>query len=66
MSAPMKLFKKQTKLSARLPEPLGGLLADEARRRLCSHSDVVREALLLFLRPESQTKSDYGSQEVQL
>ena len=46
------------KLSARLPEPLGGLLAAEAQRRMCSKSDVVREALALFLRSGCQTKSD--------
>ena len=55
------------KLSARLPEPLGGLLADEARRRLCSNSDVVREALALFLLSGCQTKSDVvGNQEGQI
>jgi|688.fasta_scaffold2405165_1 hypothetical protein len=54
----MKTSNKEIKLSARLPETLGGLLADEAKRRLCSNSDVVRLALLRFLRPDGQTKSD--------
>lgn len=63
----MKTSYKAMKLSARLPEPLGGLLADEAKRRLCSNSDVVRLALLRFLRPEGQTKSDLvGNQEGQI
>lgn len=55
----MKINLKQMKLSARLPEPLGGLLADEAKRRMCSNSDVVREALLQFLRCECPTKSGF-------
>jgi hypothetical protein len=63
----MKANYKITKLSARLPEPLGGLLADEAKPRMCSNSDVVREALQRFLRPECPTKSDVvGNQEGQL
>jgi len=63
----MKITHKEMKLSARLPESLWGLLADEARRRLCSNSDVVRLALLRFLRPDGQTKSDgVGNQGVQI
>jgi hypothetical protein len=54
----MKTSSKGMKLSARLPEPLGGLLAAEAQRRMCSNSDVVREALAFFLRAGCQTKSD--------
>jgi hypothetical protein len=59
----MNANHKVTKLSARLPEPLGGLLADEARRRMCSNSDVVREALLRFLRPERPTKSGFVGEQ---
>ena len=62
----MKINLKQMKLSARLPETLGELLTDEAKRRMCSNSDVVREALMRFLRPECPTKSvfvgDLGGQ----
>lgn len=57
---------KQLKLSARLPEALGGLLAKEAKRRFCSHSDVVRLALGLFLCPGSPTKSDFVGKEGQI
>lgn len=57
---------KQQKLSARLPEALRGLLANEARRRFCSHSDVVRLALALFLCPGSPTRSDFVGKEGQL
>lgn len=42
----------------RLPEPLCGLVQDEAARRFCSASDVVRLSLIDFFRLNRQTKQD--------
>lgn len=42
----------------RLPEPLCGLVHDEAARRFCSASDIVRLSLADFFGLNCQTKSD--------
>lgn len=42
----------------RLPEPLCGLVQDEAARRFCSASDIVRLSLADFFGLNCQTKSD--------
>ena len=48
----------QTKLSARLPEPLCGLIREEAAKRMCSASDIVRLSLLNFFESSCQKVSD--------
>lgn len=42
-------------ITARLPEALGIKLKAEAAAKLCSSSDVIRQALLLFFGPSCLT-----------
>jgi hypothetical protein len=54
----MNQKNKPIRLSMRLPEPLCGLVHDEAARRFCSASDVVRLSLIDFFGLNRQTKHD--------
>jgi len=51
-----------TRLSARLPEPLCGRLREEAAKRMCSASDIVRMSLLNFFEANCQKVSDNSKQ----
>jgi hypothetical protein len=42
-------------VTARLPEALGMRLKQEAASKLCSSSDIIRQALLLFFGPSCLT-----------
>lgn len=53
-----------SKITTRLPEPLRIKVREEAKRILCSESDIVRIALLSFFESKRQTNavdSDGGS-----
>jgi Arc/MetJ-type ribon-helix-helix transcriptional regulator len=54
----MKQKPNHTRFSARLPERLSERLQEEASRRFCSASDIVRMSLVHFFERDCQTKQD--------
>lgn len=54
----MKTKPTHTRLTARIPEPLSERLQEEAARRFCSASDIVRQSLAYFFERDCQTKHD--------
>ena len=46
-----------SKITTRLPEPLRIKVREEAKRILCSESDIVRIALLSFFDSKGQTNA---------
>jgi Arc/MetJ-type ribon-helix-helix transcriptional regulator len=59
----MKQKPNHTRFSARLPERLSEQLQEEASRRFCSASDIVRLSLVHFFERDCQTKHDRESQQ---